>query len=172
MIEALNNQMLFGALRNLRLAPHVREGQPVAVAPRIASRSAVAPKPTSTPVSTANPPSTPAIGQKLQPDGEKLTLSPAALAAHQAGAAGPAAPPSFQADAYGAAGAPLDAAAERPVLPLTAPAPLAATAAMAVAAAAYREDFSAPAARPTLAAPPSSQADAGALRSALGVLRA
>lgn len=107
MIDGLNNKMLFGALANLRLAPHVREGaQP---GPARAAGSVVPAAPTDT-VGVA--PSPPAAAPRSTTEAtEKLSLSPQALAAYERASAGaPPAPPTPS---------PVDAPADAEPIPST-----------------------------------------------------
>lgn len=178
MIDALNNRMLFGALSNLRLAPHVREGRlgaatgageappavsgakasrPPVAAPALDGKNHLASRPTTGPTSAI-------------PTEERLSLSPAALAAlRDENAAGPAIA-SFEAESYGRTGT---RGVESSVLPLSSADPTAAAAAMALAARAYGDDYRAagPGSNPSSAAT-AGASTAPARLSSLGALRA
>lgn len=168
LIDALNNRMLFGALSNLRLAPHVREGRAGAPSPAVEDSPAVrgpkAPRPSggASPVDGKNLPASgsPSAGATE----ERLSLSPAAWAALRDESA--AAPATFQAESYGRTGA---LGVEASVLPLSSADPSSAAAAMALAARAYGDDFRSGAAVSTTAAATSS---APTRLSSLGILRA
>ena len=178
LIDALNNRMLFGALSNLRLAPHVREGGlgGVAVAADASSpvhgtkapRSSVAvPQLDGRNLQAAGP--TSAL-TSAPPSEEKLSLSPAALAALREES--PAAPAiaSFEAGSYGRIGA---HGVEMPMPPVASAEPTAGAAAMALAARAYGDDFRLAGTAATTASVTTAAPSTGPARlSSLGVLRA